>query len=104
MTPSLSPRAQQLFAGNFALQDRAEGSLAFEQKCGNNLPFCNEHDEYHMERLRFAALKLSQGNIQNLRRAVEIACMGWRYLLMAVGLGHDVRAHEAWAKDTLGQT
>ena len=103
MTPPLSLRTQQLVAGIFGLQDRAEASQWLEQNCGNNLPFCHDHDEYQMERLRFAAIKLSQGNIQKLLRAIDASCMDWRDVLMAAGFGHDVRAHEAWAKDILGQ-
>src|SRR4026208_312164 len=103
MTPPLSPRTQQLVAGIFALQDRAEASQWLEQNCGNNLPFCHDHDEYQMERLRFAAIKLSQGNIQTLLQAIDAACMDWRDLLVAAGFGHDVMAHEAWAKNVLGQ-
>jgi len=103
MTPSLSPRTQQLVAGIFSLPDRAEASQWLEQKCGNNLPFCSDHDEHQMERLRFAAIKLSQGNIQKLLRVIDVACMDWRDLLVAAGFGHDIMAHEAWAKDILGQ-
>jgi hypothetical protein len=103
MTPPLSLRTQQLVAGIFSLKDRADASQWLEQKCGNNLPFCNDYDEYQMERLRFAAIKLSQGNIQTLLQAIDAACMDWRDLLVAAGFGHDVMAHEAWAKDILRQ-
>jgi len=102
MTPTLSPRTQQLVVGIFGLQDRAEAAQWLEQKCGNNLPFCSDHDEYQMERLRFAAIKLSQGNIQKLLRGIEVACMDWRDLLVAANIGHEVRAREAWTKDVLG--
>lgn len=53
-------------------------------------------DEFQLERVRFAALKLSTGSLAGLRRAVELAKLDARDLLMAAGFGHDVRAHEAW--------
>jgi len=55
-----------------------------------------------LERLRFAAIKLSQGNSQALLRAIDVACMDWRDLLVAANFGHEVRAREAWTKDVLG--
>lgn len=54
-----------------------------------------------MERIRFAALKLSRGNPHKLLRAIEEARMDWRDLLMAAGFGTDENAHEIWAKEVL---
>ena len=65
-------------------------------ECGNNLPFCEECDEFEMERIRFAALKLSNGNIEELRKAIKLAQQDWRDLLMAAGFGEDTQAHKKW--------
>ena len=54
-----------------------------------------------MERIRFAAIKLSQGNINKLLRAIDEARMDWRDLFMAADFGYDVNAHEKWAKEIL---
>lgn len=56
-----------------------------------------------MERIRFAVLKLSQGNISKLLRAIDEARIDWRDLFMAAGFGYDVNAHETWAKEILDQ-
>ena len=71
-------------------------------QCGNNLPFCENSDEFQLERVRFAALKLSQGDIGRLREAVRLAQTDWRDLLMAAGFGEDPNAHKRWSPKHLG--
>jgi hypothetical protein len=41
----------------------AEPQRLVAEQCGNNLPFCDKLDQFQMERARFSALKLSEGNI-----------------------------------------
>ena len=67
-----------------------------ENDCGENLPLLRETDKYGLERYRYAALKLSQGNIDKLREAIAVAKIDWRDLLVAAGFGHDVSAHKRW--------
>ncbi len=50
-----------------------------------------------MERIRFAVLKLSEGNMDKLIQAIELAQAGWRDVLMASGFGEDVEAHNRWS-------
>jgi hypothetical protein len=101
MTPGLSQRTRQLVDSLFDPIDINEACLWLEEECGNNLPFCDDSDEFQMERIRFAALKLSKGNPHKLLRAIEEARMDWRDLLMAAGFGTDENAHETWAKEVL---
>src|SRR5580704_7032158 len=61
-------------------------------QCGENLPFCEKSDEFQLERVRFAALKVSKGDLRELQKAVKLAHTDWRDLLMAAGFGHDVSA------------
>jgi len=49
-----------------------------------------------LERIRYAVLKLSHGDLAELRKAVESAQIDWRDVLVAAGFGNDVRAHGAW--------
>jgi hypothetical protein len=65
-------------------------------QCGGNLPFNEAADARSLERIRFAALKLSNGDLAELRSAVELAQIDSRDVLVAAGFGQDVRAHEAW--------
>jgi hypothetical protein len=101
--PKLSSRTLQLVEKLFRPKQVAEAVQWLEEECGNNIPSCNNHDEYQMERIRFAVIKLSQGNINKLLRAIDEARMDWRDLFMAADFGYDVNAHEKWAKEILGK-
>lgn len=101
MPPKLSPRTRQLVERVFGPKRVAEAAQWLEDECGDNLPFCEHHDEYDMERIRFAAIKLSEGNMQNLLDAIDEARMDWRDLFMAADFGYDVNAHEKWATEIL---
>ena len=101
MALKLSPRTQRLIESIFDSKDVAEASQWIADECGDNLPLCKGHDEYQMERIRFAALKLSEGNISKLLRAIDLASRDWRDLLMAADFGSDLNAHETWAKEIL---
>ena len=67
-----------------------------ETECGNNLPFLQRESAEGLEPFRFAALKLSNGNLQNLRSAIELAKSDWRDLLVAAGFANSVDAHKSW--------
>jgi hypothetical protein len=67
-----------------------------ETECGNNVPFSEKETSYGLERLRFAALKLSKGNMENLCSAVNLAKRDWRDLLVAAGFAHSIDAHKRW--------
>ena len=75
-------------------QQQLVRTLLFEQ-CGNNLPFLENLDERRLERFQFAALKLSEGRLDELDRAIALAKADWRDLLMAADFG-EVDAHRAW--------
>lgn len=101
MPPKLSSRTRQLVEKIFGPKRVDEAVQWLEDECGNNLPSCDKADEYGMERIRFAAIKLSAGNIQKLLAAIDEARMDWRDLFMAADFGYDVNAHEEWAKNIL---
>lgn len=103
MPPKLSPRTMLLVSIIFDAEKFEEVVKLLEEACGNNIPFCDTHNEFQMERIRFAVLKLSEGNIKKLREAIDEARFDWRDLFMAASFGHDVQAHEKWAKEILNQ-
>ncbi|HEV2199940.1 MAG TPA: hypothetical protein VGR73_08965 [Bryobacteraceae bacterium] len=51
---------------------------------------------YEAERVRFAALKFSDGELEMLESAVKLAQTDWRDLLVATGFANDVGAHRKW--------
>ena len=71
-----------------------QGLLLLE--CGDNLPFLEPKHARMAERIRFAVLKLSAGDLDRLRRAVTEAQVDWRDMLVAAGFGNDLRAHKRW--------
>jgi len=76
------------------LQSTVTDTLAAE--CSNNLPFFENADEHQLERIRFAVLKLSDGDLLELKRAIHIAKIDWRDVLVAAGFADSVTAHRKW--------
>jgi hypothetical protein len=70
--------------------------VTLSEECGNNLPFLKNLDEVQLERFQFAALKLSEGDLEKFDRAVALAKRDWRDLLMAAGFGEDMNVHASW--------
>jgi hypothetical protein len=65
-------------------------------RCGSSLPFCEDADAHGMERIRYAVLKLSNGSLDELERAVAIAAEDWRDVLVAAGFADSILVHEKW--------
>ena len=97
----LSKTTEQLVEKMYPPEEREDVCQILIQQCGNNLPFLGDADEYKLERFRFAALKLSHGNLEALSRAVRLAQKDWRDLLMAADFGNDLQAQEKWAQSIL---
>jgi hypothetical protein len=99
----LSERTTALVGRLFQMPDRREVTTLLENECSDNLPLVRQWNPTpaSMERLRFATLKLSEGSIEKLRKALELARTDWRDLLMAAGFGHQLEAHKQWAEETL---
>ena len=92
LSPETRKRLERLFQG-------PAGQLATDllvQQCADNLPLWVNTDERGLERIRFAVLKLSHGDLAELERAVRAAQVDWRDVLVAAGFAHSVREHESW--------
>src|SRR6266404_9951042 len=101
--PELSPETLRLVGILFSPEDRERAKALLCEQCGNNLPYLAKADMYELERFRFAALKYSDGNLSRLERAVKLAQVDWRDLLMATGFGDDVEAHRRWEPKPAGE-
>ena len=95
----LSPATRRRLDGLFRGDDRNDAEFLLETECGANLPFCQDSDPVSLEPIRFAALKVSNGDIAKLLDAVQLAQIDWRDLLVTAGFGEDVLAHERWMPD-----
>jgi hypothetical protein len=54
-------------------------------KCGDNLPLVDSTYVELAERIRFAVLKLSGGDVSELEQHVALAALDWRDTLVAAG-------------------
>ena len=90
-----SPISQQT-EERIALLFPHEWQRALVRTALSEQPFVGSPGEPGSERLQFAALKLSEGNLDKLRRAVALAQQDWRDLLVDSGFAHEVDAHKSW--------
>ena len=90
MSLRLSQETEQKMTAQFPPSARAEASELLMHHCGNSLPFCQNQDEFQLERIRFSALKLS-ANIDKLKDTIKLAKQDWRDLLVAAGFAEQIR-------------
>jgi hypothetical protein len=92
LSPETRRRVDALFDGSA----RESVVALLITQCAANLPLWVNADERGLERIRFAVLKLSNGDLTELQRAVQMAQVDWRDVLVAAGFGHSIRVHESW--------
>jgi hypothetical protein len=95
-TPPLTPQAERYIDLLFPEEDRDTARNLLLEECGNNLPFLGKIDSIAMDRFRFAALKISGGDLSKLRGAIALAGSDWRDLLGAAGFANDIEAPAKW--------
>ena len=93
---ALSPRTRWYLNRLFDPDEAAEVAEILINECGNNLPLCKKETPAGMDRIRFAVLKLSRGDLDRLVKWVELAKKDWRDVLMAAESGDDTEAHKRW--------
>jgi len=84
----------------FCPDRREEVSVLLREECGDNLPLLPKgREEAYYDRFRFAALKLSNGDLDKLQKAIRLAKTDWRDLLVAAGFANDIKIHQSWLPD-----
>ena len=73
------------------------------QECDNQLPLCGANNEYGMERIRLAVLRISTGDPVRLQEAIMRAKQDRRDVLIWADFGNSIHAHKAWARAILGE-
>lgn len=96
MGPDLSAETEIRVLLSFHREEVAEVRRILRDECGNNLPLCQNSDSLQMERVRFAVLKLSEGDKEKFHRAVQLAQRDWRDLLVAADFANDTEAYKSW--------
>ena len=92
MTTPLTTGIDQRITILFRPNDIELASSLLTDECGPNL---TKYPEL-LERIRFAVLKLSHGDLNALQRAIDLARRDWRDALVAAGFSDDTKAHQSW--------
>src|SRR5262249_15160361 len=95
----LSSLTQVRVSELFRASDVKAATELLEAECGDNLPLVNDVTPRGLERIRFAVLRMSQGDIARMKSACARAKRDWRDILMAAGFGQDAGAHLSWVPD-----
>ena len=96
---ALSPRTRRHVEALFDSSDVPAAELILVSRCGARLPGMSRATAVDLERIRFAALRLSKGRLADLADAVTLAETDWRDLLVAAGFADDATAHLDWTPD-----
>jgi hypothetical protein len=101
--PKLSLETQRRVEMMYYPEQVEEVTRLLVEECGYNIPGTRAKDDEHsMERLRFAALKVSSGHIGRLKEAVDLAKVDYRDVLLWAGFANDVAKHKAWLPEAMG--
>ncbi|MFN2531517.1 MAG: hypothetical protein ABR555_09495 [Pyrinomonadaceae bacterium] len=93
----LTELTKQRVAELFAAADVQEAERLLVRECADNLPLLGKTaTSASLERIRFAVLRLSDGQISRLTESIAIAKRDWRDVLVWAGFGNDLQAHERW--------
>ena len=85
-------RLHVLFHG----EDLELASDLLESDCADNLPLWDDASPTGLERIRYAALKLSDGDLGKLDEAVRLSLTDWRDTLVIAEFGDDPSIHLQW--------
>src|SRR5690349_1386993 len=93
LSPATTARLHRLFRPEHV----AEAARLLSEHCAASLPLVpTPVTPASLERLRFAAIRVSGGDLDRLREAIHVAQVDWRDLLVAADFADDTRAHERW--------
>jgi len=99
----LSDRTRQLIDVFFSDKVKEEAAFFLQYECAQNLPLGKMDTPEGIERIQFAVIKISNGDMDELGKAISLAKTDWRDVLMWADFGNDVEAHNRWANRVLGR-
>jgi hypothetical protein len=86
---------------NVTEQAQVKQLLIYE--CGDNLPLLNSLSPSAYDRIRFAVLKASKGDITSFRKMIDRNKQDWRDTLVGAGFAEDLNAHWNWFSSLASQ-
>jgi hypothetical protein len=84
----------------FTSEERETVTKILSEECNGERLLSSSEDS--IERIQLAVLKLSNGEMDKLLAAVELAQLDWQDALVLAGFGNDAEAHTIWAEEKLG--
>jgi hypothetical protein len=96
MKMQLSARTLAIAQSLFSEKDLKIVESLLLEGCTNKLPGCDDWSQENLERVWISVLKLSNGNVNKLLNAIELANTDYRDLFMSAGFGYDSQAHRLW--------
>ena len=90
-------QAEKLVTKYFCAEEKNLVMSVLADECGNNLPFCEKCSPKDLERIRFAVIRLSNGNLKCFDSAIKLAKTDWRDLLVRAEFVDDIKSHKVWA-------
>ena len=77
---NLSRKTEKIVKSMYGRDEANEVERLLIDHCSNNVPGCRDWSEENLERIWLSVLKVSNGNIRELQRAIALAtrqCGGW---------------------------
>ena len=95
----LSEETNRLIHHLFPAHEEEVSSL-LERRCNDDLPNIGAPtpDNTNVERVRYGALKLSNGDLAKLQKVLNY---DWRDTLVFAGFGNSLSEHRRWAAELL---
>jgi hypothetical protein len=78
MPVSLGPVTKSLVNSLFAPEDREKAIQLLMDECGRNIPMYEHEAECELDDLRLSILYASKGDLEALRRAIDVAKQDYR--------------------------
>jgi len=78
LTEAVSRKVRAIFPE----EQQEEAIRLLEKECGRKLPFHENAEPQDLDRVRLAVVKLSGGNIDELRSQIEVAKRDWRDVMV----------------------
>lgn len=97
----LLPDTENLIKHLFKPDQHKRIFTALNEQVTPDLLGCTSWSPEQFSRIHFAMIKLTAQQNMPLDKAIELAKLDWRDLLMIAGFGKDIDAHLFWMKEIL---
>jgi hypothetical protein len=81
----LTPAVVEEIGKHFPAAQHDSVKQILDQECGRTIPFCRKATAQELEYIRLCVLRLSKGNLSELRKCVELANIDQRDVFLAAG-------------------